>query len=147
MSQYPQLIFCCKHFSCFCQNIMLCQKILRLSSIHYFIIKFANKLELQKDAINHLSDIDFKYFMNFRKIYIAEANSFLINDTTLASHNTLPFKHFKRNILERTERIVIMKTDVKNRDEKLKYNVNREPAKTSSLSSLINMNILQEKKY
>ena len=40
-----------------------------------------------------------------------------------------------------------MKTDVKNRDEKLKYNVNREPAKTSSLSSLINMNILQEKKY
>ena len=42
-----------------------------------------------------------------------------------------------------------MKTDDKIRDEKLQYDINRETAKILALSSekLINMNILQVKKY
>ena len=42
-----------------------------------------------------------------------------------------------------------MKTDDKIRDEKLQYDINREAAKVLALSSekLINMNILQVKKY
>ena len=43
-----------------------------------------------------------------------------------------------------------MPTDDKNRDEKLQYDINKEEAKISALSSgkkTINMNILQVKKY
>ena len=44
-----------------------------------------------------------------------------------------------------------MKIDDKIKDEKLQYNINREVAKISALSSgkikLINMNTLQVKKY
>ena len=42
-----------------------------------------------------------------------------------------------------------MTTDDQIRDEKLKYDINREAAKISALSSkkLVSMNILQEKKY
>ena len=42
-----------------------------------------------------------------------------------------------------------MKIDDKIRDEKLQYDINREAAKISALSSekFINMNVLQLKKY
>ena len=42
-----------------------------------------------------------------------------------------------------------MKIDDKIRDEKLQYDINREAAKISALSSekFINMNVLQVKKY
>ena len=42
-----------------------------------------------------------------------------------------------------------MTIDDKIRDEKLQYDINKEPSKISALSSgkLINMNILQVKKY
>ena len=42
-----------------------------------------------------------------------------------------------------------MTIDDQIRDEKLQYNINREAAKISALSStnLININVLQEKKY
>ena len=42
-------------------------KNIRLNSLHYSIMKIPNKQELQNIAINHLSDIDFKDFMNFYK--------------------------------------------------------------------------------
>ena len=42
-------------------------KNIRLNSLHYSIMKIQNKQELQNIAINHLSDIDFKDFMNFYK--------------------------------------------------------------------------------
>ena len=45
-------------------------KNVRLSSTHYFIMKIANKRELQQISINRSSDIDFKYFMNlYKKMY------------------------------------------------------------------------------
>ena len=67
-------------------------KNIRLNSRHYFIMKVPNKQELQPIAIDHLSGIDFKDFMNFFKQCTAKPHTFLINDTTLASDNHLIFR-------------------------------------------------------
>ena len=42
-------------------------KNIRQNDTHYFIMKIANKRELQQTIVNHLSDIDFKDFMNIYK--------------------------------------------------------------------------------
>ena len=55
-------------------------------------MKIPNKQELQQIAFNHLSDIVFENFMNFYKKCTAKTYYFLVNDTTLASDNTLRFK-------------------------------------------------------
>ena len=57
-------------------------KIIRLNARNYFIMKTPNKRELQQIASNHLSDIDFKDFMELYKNYTKEAYSFLASDTT-----------------------------------------------------------------
>ena len=67
-------------------------KNIRLNSRYYFIMKVPNKQELQPIAIDHLSGIDFKDFMNFFKQCTAKPHTFLINDTTLASDNHLIFR-------------------------------------------------------
>ena len=67
-------------------------KTIRPYSTHYFILKIPNKTELQQIASKHLSDIDFKDFMKLYKDYTKEPYSFLVNDTTLSSDNTLRFR-------------------------------------------------------
>ena len=67
-------------------------KNIRLSSIHYIIMKIPNKRELQQIAFNHSSDIDFQDFMNLHKKCTAKSFSFLVIDTTLASDNSLCFR-------------------------------------------------------
>ena len=57
----------------------------RLNAKHYFVMKIPNKKELQQIAKNHSCDIDFK-----------ELYSFLVNNTTLSSDNTL---RFMKNVL------------------------------------------------
>ena len=47
------------------QSYFKVPKDVRLNSTHFFIIKIPNKRELQQIALNHSSDIDFKYFMKF----------------------------------------------------------------------------------
>ena len=69
----------------------------RLNSIHLFIMKIPNKRELQQIALNHSSDIDFKDFIKVYKKFVAEPDSFLVNDTTLPSDNPL---RFRKNILK-----------------------------------------------
>ena len=50
--------------------ILLCQKNMRLNFMQYLIMKIPNKGELQQIVFNHLSDIDFKDFMNLlQKMY------------------------------------------------------------------------------
>ena len=47
-------------------------KIPRINTTHFFIMKIQNKTELQQIALNHSSDIDFKDFMktcSFRTIF------------------------------------------------------------------------------
>ena len=68
----------------------------RLNSTHFFIMKITNKRALQQTALNHSSD--FKNFMKTYKKYSVEPYSFLVNDTTLPSNNSL---RFRKNILEK----------------------------------------------
>ena len=44
-------------------------KKVRLSFMHYFIMKISNKQELHQIAFNHSSDIDFKDYESLQKIY------------------------------------------------------------------------------
>ena len=44
----------------------------RSNYTHFFIMKIHNKRELQQIALNHSSDIDFKYFMKIYKKYTKE---------------------------------------------------------------------------
>ena len=66
-------------------------KDVRLNSSHFFIARIPNKRELQQIAINHSSDISTKDFTNSYRKCTAEPYSFLVNDTTFASDNTLRF--------------------------------------------------------
>ena len=68
----------------------------RLNETHYFILKISNKRELQQIEPNHLSDIDFKDFMKLYKDYTKKPYSFLVNNTTLSSDNSL---RFRKNVL------------------------------------------------
>ena len=97
------------------------------------ILKNANKRKLQQIGFNHSSDIDLKDMHLYKKC-IAKPYSFLVIDATLA--------------LDDPSRFRIMTID-KIIYEKLQYDINREAAKISTLSSekLINMNVLQVKKY
>ena len=71
-------------------------KDVRLNSTHFFIMKIPNKREIWQIALNHSLDIHFKDFMKIYKKYTSEPYSFLVNDTTLPSDNTL---RFRKNIL------------------------------------------------
>ena len=94
-------------------------------------MKIANKRELQQIALNHSSDIDFKDFMKIYKKWWAEPYSFLVNDTTFPSDDPL---RFKKNLLGQYI-IKIMTVEDQIKDEKLQYDINREAAKISALSS------------
>ena len=61
-------------------------------------MKIPNKRDLQQTALNHLSDIDFKDFVNVYKKCTDKSYSFLVNDTTLAPYNPLRFRKNHFNI-------------------------------------------------
>ena len=71
-------------------------KDVRLNSTHFCIMKIPNKREIQQTALNHSSDTDFKDFMSIYKKYTKEPYSFLVNDTTLPSDDSL---RFRKNLL------------------------------------------------
>ena len=64
-------------------------KTIRMNATHCFIMKIPYKKELQQIKSNHSPDIDFKDFMKLYKDYTKEPCSFLVNDTTLSSDNSL----------------------------------------------------------
>ena len=105
-------------------------KKIRLYSMHYFIMKIPNKLELQEIAFNNSSDIEFKDLMNLLKNALQKTFSFLVINATLASDNP---SCFSKNLLERIQKL-IMTIDGKIRDEKLQYDIIKEAAKISFLS-------------
>ena len=55
-------------------------------------MKVPNKRQLQQIESNHLPHIDFEDFMKLYKDYTKEPYSFLVNDTTLSSDNSLRFR-------------------------------------------------------
>ena len=78
------------------QSYFKVPKDVRLNSTHFFIMKIPNKREFQQIALNHSSDIDFKDFMKIFKKCPAKTYSFLVNDTTLPSDDSL---RFRKNLL------------------------------------------------
>ena len=74
------------------QSYFKVQKVVRLSTMHFFIEEIPNKRELQQIAINYSSDTDFKDFMTIYKKCTNEQYSFLVIGTTLASENPLRFR-------------------------------------------------------
>ena len=78
------------------QSYFKVPKTIRLNATHYFIMKIPSKRELQQIVSNHSSGIDFKDFMKLYKDYTKEPYSFLVNNTTLSSDNSL---RFRKNLL------------------------------------------------
>ena len=69
--------------------------------------------------------------MNLYKKCTSRPYSLLVIDAILASDNP---SSLRKNLLERISKL-IMTTDYEIRDEKLQYDINREAAKVSTLSS------------
>ena len=92
-------------------------------------MKIPNKRELQQIALNHPSDISTKDFINIYKKYSAKQYFFLIIDIALSSDNPLWF----RKIILTYSKIMTINDQII--DENLQYNINREAAKISALSS------------
>ena len=113
------------------QSYFKAPKDVRLNSTHFFKTRILNKRELQKIALNHSSDIDYKDFIKIYKKCTAEPYSFLVNDKTLSSDDPLRFRKNSFRIIYNK----IMTLEDQIRDEKLQYNINREAAKISALSS------------
>ena len=63
------------------QSFFKVAKEVRLNTAHFFIMKIPNKSELPQIALNHSSDIDFKYFIKIHKKRNAKPYSFLVIDT------------------------------------------------------------------
>ena len=105
-------------------------KDIRLISTHYFIIKIPNKRELQEFylLIHYILSLNTSWSL---RNHTTKSYLFLVIDDTPASDNTL---HFRKNLLERTQTLIIT-IDDKIRDEKQQYDINREGAKISALSS------------
>ena len=74
------------------QSYFKIPKDVRLNTTHYFIMKIPSKKELQQIAINHSSDIDYKDFIKIYNKCTNEKYSFLVNDTTLPSDDSLRFR-------------------------------------------------------
>ena len=74
------------------QSYFKVPKDVRLNTTHFFIAKIPNKRELQQIATKHSSNINTKDFANIYRKYTAESYSFLVNDATLPSNNSLRFR-------------------------------------------------------
>ena len=66
------------------QSCFSVPKEVKLNSTHYLIMKIHNKRELQKLAIDHLADIDYKGLLKIYRSCTNEPYSFLTIDTALS---------------------------------------------------------------
>ena len=74
------------------QSYFKVPKDVRLNTTYFFIMEISNKRELQQIALNHSSDINTKDFINIYNECTDKPYSFLVNDTTLSSDDTLRFR-------------------------------------------------------
>ena len=109
------------------QSYFKVPKDVRNNSTHFSIMKIPDKRELQQIAINHSSDIYTKDFIEIYRKCTDKPYSSLVIDTTLPSNNLL---RFRKNLI-----ILMMTINDQIKDEKLQYDINREAAKISALSS------------
>ena len=68
-----------------------------LNLTHYPTMNINNKRDLQKIAINHSPDIDYKDLMKICRKCTSEPFYFLTMDTTLLANNSLTFR---KNLLD-----------------------------------------------
>ena len=120
----------------FTQSYFLVPKDVTLNSTHYLIMKIRTKIELQNIAINHSADIDYKEVMNIYRECTYKPYSFLTIDTTLPAD--IPFRFRKNHIrfiikMTLTDEINILADKIK--ANQAQYNLDREAAKISALSS------------
>ena len=64
----------------------------------WIVMKIPNNWELQQNAFNYSSDIDFKDVPNLYKKCTVKPYSFLVIDATIASDNP---SRFRKNLLEK----------------------------------------------
>ena len=78
------------------QSYFVVPKNIRLNTTHYSLPK---KRELQQIVINHSSNINTKDFINIYRQCTAKPYCFLVDDTTVASNDSLKFRKilFKYN--------------------------------------------------
>ena len=107
--------------------------------IYFYILPY---LDMANFFTNYLSDIGFKEFMNLYKKCSTKPYSYFAIDATLAWDNP---SDSRKIFLEKIQKFIM--TIDKIRDQNLQYDINREAAKISTLSSekLINMKTLQVK--
>ena len=124
-------------------------KTISLNVTHYFIMEVSKKREIQQITSNHLFEIDFKDFMKLYKDYTKKAYSVLANNTTLSSgklyhHSDLGRTYCKMSISEKVKAI-----HNKIEQNKAQYDLDRQIARISALSSrdLINMNFQLKKMF
>ena len=80
------------------QSYFKLPKDVRLNTSHFFVAKIPNKREIQQIAKNHSSDISTKDFANIYRKCTDELYSFLVNDTTLTSNDSVRFSKTFSNI-------------------------------------------------
>ena len=73
-----------EYFTCVYHSVFSVPKDSWLNSTHYLLIKINKKRELQNIAINHSTDIDYKYFMK-KPVKLSTT------DTTLTASDPLRF--------------------------------------------------------
>ena len=114
-------------------------KTIRLYATHYFMMKIPNKRDLQQIESNRFSEFGFEDFIVLYKDYTKEPYSFLVKDTTLSSDNLL---QFRKNVLQMSISKKIKTIDSKIDQNKTWYDLDRQTAKISALSSekLVNIN-------
>ena len=108
------------------QSYFALPKNIRLNSTHYFVIKILNKQDLQQTAFNHLSDIEFKGFMNLYRKFTPKVYSLFFFSylcySCIRKSITFPKEPFRKNIKTNHDKI---------RAEELQYDINGEAAKIS----------------
>ena len=95
-----------------------------------FSWEFKTNKNQQQIAVNHSSDIQLDFLNPYKKIDW-KTLFFWLSDTNFTLGNTL---HFRSNPLERISKLIIT-NDEKFRDVKPQYDIKKEAAKLSSLSS------------
>ena len=74
------------------QSYFKVSKDVRINTTHFFVMKISDERELKNIAQNYSSSINTKDFIDIYRECTAELFSFLINDTTLPSNNSLRFR-------------------------------------------------------
>ena len=107
------------------QSYFSVPKDVRLNCTHYINFKLNSKRELQNIAINHSADINYKDFVKIYRDYTKKSYKFLTIDTTQPVD-----KRFKKNF---NKQVKIL--DDKIKSNKAQYDLDRQNAKISALSS------------